>query len=220
MTTWRLAVNLQNDGTIPNLPPWAVVEVPATVAAGVSPVWPSAHSPATSRRCCTTAPSSTNSTLRAAVTGDRSMAVQALAPDPLVPDAACASPCSTRPSWRTLPRSTGSPDDHRTITRDATVLGPTSRSHPYDPEGMPMTTAETTPTSLGYTTAELDARGAGSTAREIAQQPGLWRQVGRDVIARRAETEAFLSPLLARPDLRILDGCRHIGLRRSCWPRA
>ena len=67
-----------------------------------------------------------------------------------------------------------------------------------------MTTAETTPTSLGYTTAELDARGAGWTAREIAQQPGLWRQVGRDVSARRAETEAFLSPLLARPDLRII----------------
>jgi tagatose-6-phosphate ketose/aldose isomerase len=67
-----------------------------------------------------------------------------------------------------------------------------------------MTTAETTPTSLGYTTAELDARGAGCTAREIAQQPALWRQVGRDVSARRAETEAFLSPLLARPDLRII----------------
>lgn len=67
-----------------------------------------------------------------------------------------------------------------------------------------MTTAETTPTNLGHTTAELDARGAGWTAREIAQQPGLWRQVGRDVADRRAETEAFLSPLLARPDLRII----------------
>lgn len=58
--------------------------------------------------------------------------------------------------------------------------------------------------SLGYTFAELEARGARHTAREIFQQPALWREVGRTTLSRRENTEAFLRPLLKRSDLRIV----------------
>jgi len=67
-----------------------------------------------------------------------------------------------------------------------------------------MTTTESGQRSLGYPSAELQARGAGHTAREIAQQPALWREVERAVNARRADAGAFLRPLLARPGLRIV----------------
>ena len=43
-----------------------------------------------------------------------------------------------------------------------------------------------------------------ATGREIAQQPRLWSEVAATAAARRPETEAFLAPLLARPDLRIV----------------
>ncbi|QTE31021.1 SIS domain-containing protein [Pengzhenrongella sicca] len=58
--------------------------------------------------------------------------------------------------------------------------------------------------SLGYTADELAARGAQHTAREIFQQPDLWREVGRTASARGVQTEAFLRPLLDRDDLRIV----------------
>lgn len=58
--------------------------------------------------------------------------------------------------------------------------------------------------SLGYSLRELDERGAQHTAREIFQQPSLWRQVGSEVVSRRESTEAFLRPLLQRPELRIV----------------
>ncbi|CAL8977998.1 Putative D-galactosamine-6-phosphate deaminase AgaS [Cellulomonas sp. T2.31MG-18] len=48
-----------------------------------------------------------------------------------------------------------------------------------------------------------DAR-AGATGREIAQQPDVWRQVAVDTRQRRETVDAFLSPLLARDDLRIV----------------
>src|SRR3954452_10609 len=67
-----------------------------------------------------------------------------------------------------------------------------------------MTTTESASTSLGYPSAELEARGAGHTAREIAQQPALWREVVRAVAAEQSRTETFLAPLLAHPDLRII----------------
>jgi len=67
-----------------------------------------------------------------------------------------------------------------------------------------MTTTESAPSGLGYPSAELQERGAGHTAREIAQQPQLWREVERAVEARRAEAAAFLRPLLAREDVRII----------------
>ena len=42
------------------------------------------------------------------------------------------------------------------------------------------------------------------TEREISQQPDVWRETGRIVAGRRAELDAFLGPLLALPDLRIV----------------
>jgi tagatose-6-phosphate ketose/aldose isomerase len=58
--------------------------------------------------------------------------------------------------------------------------------------------------SLGYGQAELEARKARWTAREIAQQPALWEEVGAMTLAMREQTEAFLRPLLERAELRIV----------------
>ena len=57
---------------------------------------------------------------------------------------------------------------------------------------------------LGLSTDQLEKRGAGKTAREISQQPAVWRETGATVAARRGEVDAFLRPLLARPDLRVV----------------
>ncbi|MBM9503110.1 SIS domain-containing protein [Actinacidiphila acididurans] len=46
--------------------------------------------------------------------------------------------------------------------------------------------------------------GAADTVREIAQQPALWREVDRIVAASRESLDAFLRPLLARGDLRVV----------------
>lgn len=46
--------------------------------------------------------------------------------------------------------------------------------------------------------------GGTATEREISQQPAVWRETGRIVAGRRAEIDAFLRPLLALPDLRIV----------------
>ncbi|HEY9439991.1 MAG TPA: SIS domain-containing protein, partial [Streptomyces sp.] len=46
--------------------------------------------------------------------------------------------------------------------------------------------------------------GAAHTAREIAQQPALWREVGRLVAASRASLDAFLNPLTAGGNLRVV----------------
>lgn len=46
--------------------------------------------------------------------------------------------------------------------------------------------------------------GDGHTAREIAQQPGLWREVAREATRTGSTVDAFLHPLLGRPDLRIV----------------
>jgi tagatose-6-phosphate ketose/aldose isomerase len=51
---------------------------------------------------------------------------------------------------------------------------------------------------------QLEARGAGWTAREIAQQPAVWKETGRIVGSHRKDANAFLQPLLGRPDLRIV----------------
>ena len=51
---------------------------------------------------------------------------------------------------------------------------------------------------------QLEQAGAGATAAEIGQQPDLWRAVAGIVAAGRADVDAFLAPLLARPDLRIV----------------
>jgi tagatose-6-phosphate ketose/aldose isomerase len=46
--------------------------------------------------------------------------------------------------------------------------------------------------------------GAEHTAAEIAQQPELWREVGRIVADGRASLDTFLAPVLAHDDLRIV----------------
>ncbi|MBL8271287.1 SIS domain-containing protein [Steroidobacter sp.] len=56
----------------------------------------------------------------------------------------------------------------------------------------------------GVGQAELQARGAEWTAREIAQQPSVWPQVEQLVAGQRAQLDIFLQPLLARSDLRIV----------------
>ena len=50
----------------------------------------------------------------------------------------------------------------------------------------------------------LEQAGAGATAREIGQQPELWRAVAGIVAARRSDLDAFLGPLLAEQRLRIV----------------
>jgi tagatose-6-phosphate ketose/aldose isomerase len=55
-----------------------------------------------------------------------------------------------------------------------------------------------------FTTAQLEARGAGWTAREIAQQPALWADVARLVATQRAMLDPFLVPLLLDPSIRIV----------------
>ncbi|MCT2581830.1 SIS domain-containing protein [Actinophytocola gossypii] len=57
---------------------------------------------------------------------------------------------------------------------------------------------------LGYSPGEFDSRGAGWTAREIAQQPALWREVAKTASTLAEDHAAFLRPLLDRRDLRIV----------------
>lgn len=57
---------------------------------------------------------------------------------------------------------------------------------------------------FGQDVARLDALGGGVTAREIMQQPAVWPQIDALVTAQRAQIDAFLAPLLARPELRIV----------------
>ena len=46
--------------------------------------------------------------------------------------------------------------------------------------------------------------GSEATIREIVQQPAVWREAASAIAALRQDLDAFLAPLLARPDLRIL----------------
>lgn len=56
----------------------------------------------------------------------------------------------------------------------------------------------------GVGQAELQARGAEWTAREIAQQPTVWPQVERLVSEQRAQLDRFLQPLLTKSSLRVV----------------
>jgi tagatose-6-phosphate ketose/aldose isomerase len=49
-----------------------------------------------------------------------------------------------------------------------------------------------------------EARGAAATFREIRQQPDVWRDAASIVADRRADIDAFLTPLLAEKNLRII----------------
>jgi len=57
---------------------------------------------------------------------------------------------------------------------------------------------------FGLSATELDRAGATWTAREIAQQPGIWLEVERLLAGQAGALAAFLSPLLADPDRRIV----------------
>lgn len=46
--------------------------------------------------------------------------------------------------------------------------------------------------------------GSEATVREITQQPDVWLEASAGIAARRGEIDAFLAPLLARPELRIV----------------
>ena len=86
----ELAVNLPNDGKISNLPPDAVVEVPAVVgAAGITGLCVGPL-PEAIAAVLTARAHQQQITVRAAVEGSRELALQALALDPLVPDPATA----------------------------------------------------------------------------------------------------------------------------------
>jgi len=71
-----------------------------------------------------------------------------------------------------------------------------------------VTRGDTTLTSTqGFPFDEQDefvARRAWDTAREIGQQPELWREVAAAAVAHRGDVERFLAPLLADPGLRIV----------------
>jgi tagatose-6-phosphate ketose/aldose isomerase len=47
-------------------------------------------------------------------------------------------------------------------------------------------------------------QGGEATAREIAQQPAMWREVNNLLASRRDDIDTFLRPLLADPDLRVV----------------
>jgi alpha-galactosidase len=89
--TVELAVNLPNDGKIANLPPYAVVEVPAVVGAdritglGVGALPPAIAAVLGARV------DQQELTVSAAITGERDTAIQALTLDPLVGDATTAT---------------------------------------------------------------------------------------------------------------------------------
>lgn len=52
--------------------------------------------------------------------------------------------------------------------------------------------------------ADLAQRGGMNTAREIAHQPDVWLSIHQQLQAERPALDAFLQPLLAQPDLRIV----------------
>jgi alpha-galactosidase len=81
---YELAVNLPNAGYIPNLPEWAIVEVPATVdASGVHGVALGAL-PEPIAAMCRAQIAVIDRLVEAAVHGDRGAALQALLLDPVV----------------------------------------------------------------------------------------------------------------------------------------
>ena len=59
-------------------------------------------------------------------------------------------------------------------------------------------------THLGLSPEQLDDRGAKWTAREISQQPDIWRETLKIVRSHQQDIDAFLEPLLGRSELRIV----------------
>ncbi len=61
-----------------------------------------------------------------------------------------------------------------------------------------------TQAAFGMSEPALQAGGAQWTAREILQQPRVWREIGAQLAAGRSALAAFLAPLLELPQLRIV----------------
>ncbi|WP_330961066.1 SIS domain-containing protein [Photobacterium sp. 53610] len=57
---------------------------------------------------------------------------------------------------------------------------------------------------LGHSIQALQAAGGEATAREISQQPQSWQKTLASVSGQREQINAFLTPLLRQPDLRIV----------------
>jgi tagatose-6-phosphate ketose/aldose isomerase len=57
---------------------------------------------------------------------------------------------------------------------------------------------------FGLTSEELEKKGAQWTAREIVQQPRIWQEVERLIGSDTARVSSFLTPLLRKPELRIV----------------
>jgi alpha-galactosidase len=84
---YELAVNVANQGRIPNLPGWAIVEIPALVSAsGVSGIQVGSL-PAPIASMCQAQAAIIDRVVEAAVRGDRTAALQALLLDPVVSSA-------------------------------------------------------------------------------------------------------------------------------------
>jgi alpha-galactosidase len=83
---FELAVNLPNRQLIPNLPPHAVVEVPAVIGADSITGTPTGPLPDGIAAALSSRVDQQEITVRAALSGSAALAVQALALDPLVPD--------------------------------------------------------------------------------------------------------------------------------------
>ena len=77
---------------------------------------------------------------------------------------------------------------------------------------------------LNIDTRELKRRKSYWTAREICQQPRMWRGVHSRIDASRADIDAWLEPTLAKPNLRILlcgaGTSAFIGDTAAAWFRA
>src|ERR1700730_18882198 len=57
---------------------------------------------------------------------------------------------------------------------------------------------------FGLTPEEIETRGGQWTAREIVQQPEIWQEVEQLIRSDTGGVAAFLTPLLQRPELRIV----------------
>jgi len=57
---------------------------------------------------------------------------------------------------------------------------------------------------LTYPQSSLESQNGYWTAREICQQPRVWREANNRIESKRAEINAWLQPLLAQKDLRII----------------
>lgn len=60
------------------------------------------------------------------------------------------------------------------------------------------------PVIPGWSSTDLEARGAAWTAREIAQQPAVWLEVAELIESERARLRTFLDPILRHRELRIV----------------